>query len=286
MLTGYHLSKKMEEASAAYRVCEMLRARLNEEYSKGVMMEELFYKLIGFYNATAPSMTRVVKGFDDEQKVKHVTDVLANSILIYLRHDEWIDWAKVREYFAANWPELDVQAVIKPPSVELPLYTFVDGKSIPLNEAAKILLEKAGPEVADGPKFNRVDIGRAHPDQTIDIDLSKPIAASYLEMNEDEVLEKTDGKPLYPKATTPQEREAIRKLAEIPEEIKVALYRYWSAISSRDVPIFFMWKSYPIFAVWAAGNGYQLGYRLKREDKETGYVPSNVKWVPVEEMRK
>lgn len=112
MITGPYLSKKLDEAQATYRVCELVRQRLKEEYDRGQPTDDLIEKLLKFYEAVAPTMARTIVMRKDDQLIQHLLDVLENKVVIYLTADEWIDWGNVREFFASTWPDADIESAI------------------------------------------------------------------------------------------------------------------------------------------------------------------------------
>lgn len=294
MLTGPYLNKKLEEAQAAYRVCELVRQQLKSEYDGGQQMDDLVEKLLKFYEVAAPTMARTIVMRKDVQLVEHFLEVIGNKILIFLTNEEWVDWSKVRDFFAETWPDADINEAIKPNKVT---YRDKDGNIVQSKTAdviydtqAKILLEKTGIDHSQRSSLRFAEhFGTA-------IVEGSTVKRTPTNKHEEPVhpVDKTLGGMtdcmLKTEAGAPISLEQIRKAGEalekMPEDIKHALYRYWRQLTQRDVRIELVWTHFGTFAMWAVENGYELGYRMKKADPEEGYVLGNVTWVPVEEMRK
>lgn len=276
------------EAAVMFHVCTFMRERFKEEYREHPSAILIFNKVMEFYEIVAPKMAETLRGVPHIHKLGHAVAVMESPISVFLGPDDRVDYGKLREYLVKTWPDADIESVMNPNS-GLPQYVDRYGKSVvskpgvlAVGKSAAILLEKAG--LGKGEWIDISNLGRAHPDQTIDIDLSKPITEPYVLDNQEADIEvKTEhGVPI----TFASIQAVTAELEKMPDDIKHALYRYWYQITRRDIPIQLEWTHFGTFAVWAVRNGYELGHRLKKADDELGYVAENVTWVPVEEMRK
>jgi len=256
---NYSLNHKIDEANLMYRVCEGIRKRLLALVEAGGDKLECAGKLLDFYEVASPRQAKILERYPDEGIVAHLLASVGTHIYVHLGPDEHIDFFKLRDFLKAEWSEVDHEVFVEKKSS----YFTVSGKELVIDPSSGLLLEKAG-------------LGRAHPDQPIFIDMSKPIEATYGQ--EPDVLLKTEhGAPIS--FATIQEVDA--EMAKMHEDIKYALYRYWSALTVRDIPMQLEWTHFGTFACWAVKNGYQLGYRLERTTLEEGYVIGNVKWAEV-----
>lgn len=71
----------------------------------------------------------------------------------------------------------------------------------------------------------------------------------------------------------------VEQVTAVPEEeVERTLYLYWCQIKERGIHMDGKWKYFPEFQTWSMANGYQVGRKLIRQDKDKGYVPDNCTW--------
>lgn len=116
--------------------------------------------------------------------------------------------------------------------------------------------------------------GRAHPDQTIDIDLSKPVNVGYGDQlppgNMKELIKDPDLK--YPNDV------------DYTDLTRMTLSYFWASIATSGLHLSQEWKDFEVFEKWAMETGYKRFSTLKLESEQLGYVPGNVSWLELREQ--
>lgn len=116
--------------------------------------------------------------------------------------------------------------------------------------------------------------GRAHADQTIDIDLSKPLKVGYGDQlppgDMKELIKDPDLK--YPSNV------------DYTDLTRMTLSYFWASIASSGLHLSQEWKDFEVFEKWAMETGYKRFSTLKVESEQLGYVPGNVSWLELREQ--